>query len=235
MRPSLTVPLEIKSVSNKREFEGYGSTFGNVDLGGDVVVKGAFRKTLAEHQQSGTLPAMLWMHQMDRVPGKWLEMREDDDGLYVKGVYAPTPLGDEIYELTKMGALGGLSIGYSTEQAAFDRQGRRLLKELNLYEVSPVTLPMNPAAKIEYVKSRVSAAGEYVPSRKELEEILRNAGFTRKAARDVAYIARKLDDEDEADEMPVEAPRNADDDAARAMKALADKILADVIRQKLSV
>src|ERR1051326_3759809 len=92
----ITVPLEIKSLKY-REFEGYGSVFGNKDLGGDVVVQGAFAKSLAAHEDAGTMPQMFWMHDPSRVPGKWLKMAEDDHGLFVHGQLAPTPLGEEMH------------------------------------------------------------------------------------------------------------------------------------------
>jgi hypothetical protein len=85
MKPTLTVSLEIKSLSD-REFDGHGSIFGNVDLGGDIVLPGAFKRSLAQHRKEGSLPQMFWMHDPSRVPGKWLSMSEDEDGLAVKGV-----------------------------------------------------------------------------------------------------------------------------------------------------
>jgi HK97 family phage prohead protease len=83
------------------QFEGHGAVFGNVDLGGDVILPGAFKRTLAEHKANGSLPAMFWMHNPDRVPGKWLEVAEDDKGLAVKGELAQTDLGKEIHILLK--------------------------------------------------------------------------------------------------------------------------------------
>nr|NIS40236.1 HK97 family phage prohead protease [Desulfuromonadales bacterium] len=66
----LTFPFEVKQIG-EREFEGYGSTFGNVDLGDDIVVRGAFKRTLAEHRKAGTMPLMFWMHDPRQVPGVW--------------------------------------------------------------------------------------------------------------------------------------------------------------------
>lgn len=105
----LTTTLEVKAL-NKREFEGYGSVFGNKDWGNDVVMPGAFSKTLSEHKGDGTLPMMFWMHDPSRIPGKWLTMEEDERGLYVKGTLAPTDLGNEIHTLLGMKAVSGLSI-----------------------------------------------------------------------------------------------------------------------------
>jgi Escherichia/Staphylococcus phage prohead protease len=181
----ITTRLEIKSLSSM-QFEGHGAVFGNVDLGGDVLLPGAFTRTLAKHKSEGTFPAMFWMHDQTRIPGKWLNIEEDDTGLPVKGELAPTDLGKEVHTLLKMDAVGGLSIGYIPTEIDYASDGVRLLKEVELFEVSIVAIPMNPKAQIAHVKSRLSARGEYVPTDKELAELkrdaerhLRSKGFSR--------------------------------------------------------
>lgn len=182
----LKVPLEIKSLNN-REFSGYGSVFGNVDLGGDVIIKGAFRRTISQKKKDGQLPQMFWAHDPSRVPGKWLDMSEDNTGLMVKGVLAPTPLGDEIHELLKMEAVRGLSIGFVTKEQEFEEDGTRLIKEVDLWEVSVVSLPMNPLAQVAHVKSQLSATGEYVPTTREFERILREVGCSKAISRRLVH------------------------------------------------
>jgi uncharacterized protein len=199
LKPNLTVPLEIKSLHD-REFEGHGSIFGNVDLGGDIVVKGAFNRSLKQHKQSGGLPSMFWMHDPTRVAGKWLDMSEDDNGLRVKGVLADTPLGNEIHTLLKMDAVRGLSIGYRTLDQDFDKAGNRLIKEAELWEVSVVSLPMNPLAQVAHVKSRLSAYGEYVPTAKEFERVLRDVGCSRSVAKTILSKMFSMDDLRDADD-----------------------------------
>lgn len=178
----LNLGLEIKGLSD-REFDGHGSVFKNVDLGGDVVMPGAFRQTLADHKRAGTLPQMFWMHDPSRVPGKWLDMHEDDRGLAVKGVLAETDLGNEIRTLLKMDAVRGLSIGFVTRDQEFEEDGTRLIKEVDLWEVSVVSLPMNPQAQIAHAKSRLSADGVYVPTPREFEAGLRKMGCSKSVAR----------------------------------------------------
>lgn len=229
----IRVPLEIKAL-NEREFSGYGSVFGNEDHGGDVVMRGAFTKSLREKESRGQLPQMFWAHDPSRVPGKWLEMREDKHGLAVKGVLADTPLGNEILTLVKMEAVRGLSIGFVTKEQEFEEDGTRLIKEVDLWEVSIVSLPMNPLAEVVHVHSRLSAAGEYVPTIKELERILRNEGCSIKVAKQMVYNIKALRNQDTDSEMETDPPRNADDEVASAAQKLADKILADVIRRKLA-
>lgn len=184
----LTTSLEIKKLNNM-QFEGHGSVFGNVDYGGDVVLPGAFKRTLAEHRAENSMPSMFWMHDPSRVAGKWLDMSEDEKGLATKGELAPTDLGKEIHTLLKMEAVKGLSIGYIPMDTDYTSDGIRLIKEADLIEVSVVSIPMNPKAQIQHVKSRLSAMGEYVPTDEEVaeakrdaERFLRNKGFSRKMA-----------------------------------------------------
>jgi len=227
MKPTLTIPLEIKSLSD-REFEGHGSVFKNIDLGGDIVMPGAFKRSLAQHREAKSLPQMFWMHDPSRVPGKWIEMSEDKKGLSVKGVLADTDLGNEIHTLLKMDAVRGLSIGYVTRDQDFDKDGNRLIKEADLWEVSVVSLPMNPLAQVAHVKSRLSAAGEYVPTVREFERVLRDVGCSQKVAK--ILISKMFDDEDSNGKL--DEPRDAEvnDEAAKAAQALLDKIRAASLR-----
>jgi uncharacterized protein len=244
MKPTLTVSLEMKSL-NAKEFEGHGSIFDNVDLGGDIVLPGAFKRSLAYHRKAGTLPQMFWMHDPSRVPGKWLSMNEDDDGLAVKGVLADTDLGNEIHTLLKMDAVRGLSIGYMTKDMDFDKEGNRLIKEAELWEVSVVSLPMNPLAQVAHVKSRLSADGAYVPTSRELEAYFRKIGCSKKTAR---TLISKLfdssgempadDDQDETGGMLVDAEKqiesrcDADDDVVlKALNDLNEALAAEEINR----
>lgn len=207
MNPTrLTTNLEIKALSNM-QFEGHGSVFGNVDLGGDVVLPGAFKRTLAQHKSDGSLPAMFWMHDPSRVAGKWLDMYEGDGGLVTKGELAPTDLGKEIHTLLKMEAVKGLSIGYIATETDYTNDGVRLIKSADLIEVSIVSIPMNPRAQIAHVKSRLSARGEYVPTENELAELKRdterffmNRGVNKRNA--MKFASNIFKDVFESDDIP---------------------------------
>jgi hypothetical protein len=134
-----------------------------------------------------------------------------------------------------MGAIGGMSIGYQVNDYAYDRKGNRLLKEVELLEVSVVSMPMNPLAEIAYVKTRMSANGEYVPTIKEFENILRDAGCSRAVAKQIAYKVRLLEDDGDSGDRSEEPPRQVgDDEEEKAAQALAEKIMADLIRQKFA-
>src|SRR6185312_7368346 len=154
MTDTLALRLDVKALG-AREFEGHGSVFKNVDLGGDVVMPGAFAKSLAQHRSDGMMPPMFWMHDPSQVPGKWLDMGEDEKGLSVRGELVDTPLGNEIRTLLQKNAVRGLSIGYVPTEVDYDKDGNRLLKQIDLWEVSVVSLAMNPFARVDAVKSRL--------------------------------------------------------------------------------
>lgn len=153
--------------------EGYGAVFGNADLGGDIILPGAF----AESLKTGRRVKMLREHSPDDVVGVWDEITEDSSGLRLKGRLLLT-IGDgkDAFELVKAGAIDGLSIGYQTVESEYDSAGRRLLKQVNLWEVSLVTFPMNELARIDAVKAADL-------TERELERVLtRDAGLTRSVA-----------------------------------------------------
>lgn len=229
-----SVHFEIKSFSG-RKFEGYGSIFGNRDLGGDIVIPGAFAKTLAEHKAAGTMPLMYWMHHPDQVPGVWHDMGEDKDGLYVAGELVDTTLGRDVKTLLEKKAVRGLSIGYQARDVDWGRDGSRLLKQVSLHEVSIVSMAMNPLARVEAMKARLSRDGEYVPSERELERLFRDAGCSKSVAR--TLITRLVDAS--AGGMP--APRwdagaiDEDEDELKAvaemLERLTDRVGAEAIRR----
>jgi len=166
------LPLEWKMAPDG-VIEGYGAVFGNADQGGDIIMPGAFAQSL----KSGRKVKMLREHCPDDLIGVWDDVSEDRNGLRVKGsLLLSIDDGKTAYELVKSGALDGLSIGYRTIESEFDKEGRRLLKALELWEVSLVTFPMNELARVDAVK----AAGM---TEREFERALtRDAGLSRSVA-----------------------------------------------------
>ena len=164
---------EVKADEAARTIEGWASTFNNVDQGKDIVMPGAFAKSI---KGTKALP-MLWQHRTDQVIGVWNEFEETDKGLRVKGRISETVLGNDAYTLTKDGAVSKMSIGYGTKKYEIDQtKGVRKLIELDLYEVSLVTFPMNDKADI----TRVKAAHD---NERDFEDFLREAGYSRDAAK----------------------------------------------------
>lgn len=176
------VPFETKAVDDEtRTFEGYGSVFGVVDAYDDVVAPGAFKRSLREWKAKKRTPALLWQHDPAKPTGVWMDLREDETGLYVQGRLADTALGQDAYTLLKMGALSGLSIGFRTRKAKLDEETHiRTLTDIDLWEVSLVTFPANDPARVIGVK----ADGAW-PTEREFEEILRDAGFSRADAKSI--------------------------------------------------
>ncbi|MBK5934228.1 peptidase U35 [Rhodovulum imhoffii] len=150
--------------------EGYASLFGVADQGGDVVQPGAYVKSLAAMARTGRRVKMLWQHDPAQPIGVWNELREDGHGLYVKGrLLNDVARGREAAALIAAGAIDGLSIGYRTRKAGRDGAGRRVLEDLELWEVSLVTFPMLPQAR---VSARV---GEAEAALRELAKTLNGA------------------------------------------------------------
>jgi uncharacterized protein len=167
--------IEFKADSvdmDERTFEGYASTW-DLDQGGDIIVKGAFAKTL---QERAARVKVLWQH--DAPIGKPKYMREDDVGLFVSSYVSKTRLGDEALELMRDGVIDQMSIGYSipSGKSEYNDQGIRIIRELKLMEYSPVTFAMNDNAFITGVKSIRTAikTGSQIAgaTQKELLELL---------------------------------------------------------------
>lgn len=137
-------------VSDGVTVEGYASLFGAPDQGNDVVMAGAYAAALARLAADGRRVKMLWQHDPAQPIGVWDEVREDARGLWVKGRVLDTVVqGREAAALVAAGAIDGLSIGYRTLRAEKNDKGQRLLKELELWEVSLVTFPMLTSARVQ--------------------------------------------------------------------------------------
>ena len=136
-------------VTEGARIEGYASLFGAADQGGDVVGKGAYASSLAAFSRDGRKVKMLWQHDPTQPIGVWDEVIEDGRGLWVKGhILESTQKGREATALIEAGAIDGLSIGYRTVKSTKNDKGQRLLTELELWEVSLVTFPMLPSARV---------------------------------------------------------------------------------------
>ncbi len=162
------------AVDERYEISGYASLFGAPDQGGDVVVAGAYARSLKAMAAKGQPIRMLWQHDPREPIGIWDEVREDRRGLWVKGrLLKEVARAREAAALINAGAIDGLSIGYRTKRAEKDAQGRRLLHDLELWEVSLVTFPMLREARLS------GAKGDELPPAdegwQELAEALRAA------------------------------------------------------------
>ena len=170
---NLDMPCEFKEIDQDDDgsFEGYASVFNNKDLGNDVIRRGAFLESISERSPKGV--KLLYQHKSDEPIGVIDSLEEDSKGLKIKGRLAMgTQKGKEVFELMKMGALDSMSIGYRLKPDGYKydpKDKRRIIKSVDLMEISLVTFPMNPKAKVTKVK-----LAEMTPT--EIEKYLRDVG-----------------------------------------------------------
>jgi HK97 family phage prohead protease len=131
--------------------KGYGSYFGNKDSDNDVIMKGAYKKTIAEN---GERVKYLYQHDMNQPIGKMNELYEDEKGLVFVAEIAKTQLGKDVVELMKSGVITENSVGIMPIQKQ-NKGDYREINEVKLYEISAVTLAANDQAKILDVKGNV--------------------------------------------------------------------------------
>lgn len=140
---------EVAVVEGGVEIKGYASFFGDVDQGNDVVQKGAYGASLKALKAAKRGVKMLWQHDPAHPIGVWDLVQEDAKGLFVRGrILQSVEKGREAIALIQAGAIDGLSIGYRTVKSSKNTKGQRLLQELELWEVSVVTFPMLPSARV---------------------------------------------------------------------------------------
>tara|TARA_R100000388_G_C7243462_1_gene163183 strand:+ start:2911 stop:3597 length:687 start_codon:yes stop_codon:yes gene_type:complete len=172
----LDLSCEYKGLETDEDgrFEGYASVFGNKDLGNDVIEKGAFLKSI--HRKKPKDIKLLYQHKTDEPIGVIESIEEDNKGLKVKGkLVLGTQRGRETYELMKAGAINSMSIGYRLNPKGYhydDKNKKRVIKEVDLMEISMVTFPMNPKAKVDKVKM-----ADGTITTREIESVLWDSGI----------------------------------------------------------
>lgn len=167
---------QLKLLGDDMTFSGYASVFGGTDAYGDTIDPKAYDDTLQDRER----PVRLRWNHWGPVIGKLLELRTDDTGLWVSGQLTPGhSVAMDVYASMKHGAIDGMSIGYIPAKSEQLGDGRRLLKQIDLIEISVVEEPADLGAKIESVKTAFTAAS----SVREIELALRDSGmFTRSEA-----------------------------------------------------
>ena len=201
------VSFEFKANLDKREFEGYASTYER-DLVGDIVQKGAYTKTIQERLPKKQIK-ILWQHDSAQPLGLPRYMEEDSKGLYVVGRISKTRLGDEALELINDGVVDTMSIGYDVIKDELSEDGKtRFLKELRLYEFSPVTFPANPTAAITAVRKDITTQLEelQIP---QLHRLLKEGRVLSKA--NIAAIENAISSLQEVLKMATGKNDRADD------------------------
>jgi HK97 family phage prohead protease len=203
MRNKFDTNFKIKKISDDGKFSGHGSVFHVVDGARDVIVPGAFKKSLDDWKKKDRLPGMFWQHDTSKPIGKYLTMEEDEVGLFVEGQLLKDDVQQaaEAYALMKAEAISGLSIGYNTLLEEWDRDARiNTLKEIDLWEVSLVSFPCNDEARVETVKN--------LETERDIEKYLRENGFSRTEAIGIIAKARKIYGQRESDNQNVKTTIN---------------------------
>lgn len=183
----IDVPFEIKSIDEAGTFSGYASVFETIDSYRDVVKKGAFEKSISRLKGKGDKLPILWQHDPTKPIGTFEEVREDEYGLYVEGKLLVDDVvqAKEAYALLKAKAVKGLSIGYYLKQYEVDKENEVWnLTEIDLFETSIVTFAANDDARVIDVKSKLDVG--QLPTLKEFEKFLREAGFSKTQATAIA-------------------------------------------------
>ena len=184
-----SIPFEVKEIvpvaDGGWEVAGYASTFGGEpDAYGDVIVKGAFAESIAKRQTK-------FLFEHGEPIGKQIEIREDDAGLWGRWSIVDTAAGTDAYKLAKADVLDSLSIGYMTLEADYDANGIRLLKKVDLFEVSAVAVPANRNAVITAVKSFADQSSDVqVAVREWLERTRAGLAQRHKDGRDISQARR---------------------------------------------
>ena len=203
-------PFEVKAIAEENNiftFEGYASTFNNVDHGDDIVIRGAFSNSLTKNSQ---VP-ILWQHQMSEVIGVSVQLYEDDKGLFIKGNLPKddTLVSGRIIPQMKVGSIKEMSIGFFTKNYDRAKDGIRLLKEIDLFEVSLVTKAMNSQALVTGFKS--------FETLRDIEQTLKDNGFSSNEAKTLISRIKEFSSQ-----------RDASEDNQRDADATKQKIITDL-------
>lgn len=207
----VNIAFEMKASDVKPDgsFKGYGATFGNVDLGGDICDDKCFDRTLKEMKSRDAMPAMFASHDSREPIGEWNMVETDKRGLYTEGqlwLGKGIQKAEQHYLQMKSRGPKGLSIGYMTQKAVPEdkKPGVRRLMEVELLEVSPTPFPMNPKARITGVKSVLE--GKTTIDIRSAEKILRDAGLTADEAKHfLSCIKAGIDAERDAEREVIDA------------------------------
>lgn len=204
----INVPFDLTVKGDDRAtIVGLASTFGNTDLTGDIIERGAFEKSIERIMSKGARLPMLDSHKVDSPIGVWTRLQETDAGLEVEGkLTVSVQRASEVRDLIDDGAIGGLSIGFISRSDYIDRERRaRVIEEIDLKEISPVVFPANPEAGIAALKM-----APMIQSRRDFEgALVEHLGFSRNAAKSIASGGFMSDPRDEADDIDLSNLREA--------------------------
>lgn len=231
-----TCSLETKVDVPGRKVMGYFAAFGNKDADGDIIVPGAFQKSISERGPQSQKNRILFLrdHDSSKVVGRVDVLQEDTKGLYFEAQVANTPLGDETLELYKMGALTEHSIGYQTIKSKYDqKQGANLLEEIKLWEGSVVPWGANEMTSLVGIKALKLDAID------RLEQLAKQAPDEEYKAKMMLFVQQLKAEQEEAldqKEQPGDEPTEpmVEPQTEAELKVYIDALikLKDAIRRK---
>ena len=177
--------FNVKKIDSEGFFAGYASVFGVLDSQKDIILEGAFKNAIVNNDIK-----LLWQHKVDSPIGNILSLEEDSYGLFVEAkLLLDIEKGKEAYSLLKSGSINSMSIGYKINDVEYDDfTGVRFIKDVDLFEISLVTFPANQDAVVTSVKSKP------VNTIREYENFLRENGFSRKEAKEIALYGFKSEE-----------------------------------------
>lgn len=212
--------VEVDTDIDKRIIKGYAAVFGNVDLVGDIIEKGAFAKTIAEKFTGIELRSRIkTLYEHYQPIGLPTLMKEDDKGLYVEARVSKTAHGDEVLELIRDNVVDKMSIGFTIAQSSGpdeSRGAKRVIQAIDLYEFGPVLWAANDETSVEAVKSmhamnlRLKAGGL---SKVDAEQM---GAMLELLQRILSEYAKDTDEEEE------ESPPKNEEDTSKSAEHLAD-------------
>jgi len=186
MKLTLDLPMQLKGLGESGEFSAVAWDYAKVDRHGDMILPGAFDKSLTDHAELGSMPAMLWQHKGDEPIGAWLGLEDTGRGLEAHGkLELSIPRAAEAYALLKSRALS-LSIGFQAKASdVYSKDGIRYFKGVDLTEISLVSVPANPGAVVRSVKCLSDCE-----SPRDFEGLVRDAlGLSRRQAKTLTGLA----------------------------------------------
>ncbi|MFN5351693.1 MAG: HK97 family phage prohead protease [Alphaproteobacteria bacterium] len=195
--------LSLKNLDENGTFTGYASIFNIKDYHSDIILKGAFKKTLSKKKIKDI--KLLWQHKLDEPIGYFTNIQENAEGLFVEGKLLINDLqrAKEAYALLQVNAIEGLSIGYNVVESHYDNdQKARVINQLELFEISLVTFPANQMAGVTDIKNSLPQTV------RQFEQFLRDAGFSKKSATFIASFGFK---ETKRDALPEAQTQEVDD------------------------
>lgn len=154
-----TSRLELKNVDNAKGIvSGYFSSFGNVDGDGDIMMKGAFMRSINNNGPSSSSPRIkhLMNHNPSQPLGVITELKEDETGLYYSSKIGSHALGQDFMKMAESGLITEHSIGFQTLREQKNGNGDNEIHEVKLWEGSSLTAwGANPSTPLTDMKGTI--------------------------------------------------------------------------------